>query len=250
MLAARARGLGTAWTTLHLRYEEEAADLLGIPYSDVRQAALSRSPTRRERISGQQLGSPSRISPTGTRGRAVLGLAARLEREQRAVTADRADVALSPVIRLLGAGDEPTLVQLALDAPDFDLAGRSAPDRPLAAAAAAAYLADPAVLHWVAEDGDRVVGELLCHLLRLPSGEGAELLLYSIGVRESHRRQGVGRGLVQAMRGWMSRCAVSEVWVLADNSGAEAFYAACGFTHGGPHEQGVLMLLNAADTDG
>jgi len=31
MLAARARGLGTAWTTLHLGFEEEAAELLGIP---------------------------------------------------------------------------------------------------------------------------------------------------------------------------------------------------------------------------
>ena len=39
MLAARARGLGTAWTTLHLRYETEVADLLGLP-SHVRQGAL------------------------------------------------------------------------------------------------------------------------------------------------------------------------------------------------------------------
>jgi len=39
MLAARVRGLGTAWTTLHLRYEQEVADLLGIP-GDVRQGAL------------------------------------------------------------------------------------------------------------------------------------------------------------------------------------------------------------------
>lgn len=31
MLALRARGLGTAWTTLHLRYEQEAAALLGLP---------------------------------------------------------------------------------------------------------------------------------------------------------------------------------------------------------------------------
>ena len=31
MLAARARGLGTAWTTLHLEYEAEVADLLGLP---------------------------------------------------------------------------------------------------------------------------------------------------------------------------------------------------------------------------
>ncbi|MBD0339066.1 MAG: nitroreductase family protein [Thermoleophilia bacterium] len=40
MLAARARGLGTAWTTFHLAYEREAAELLGIPHDEVMQAAL------------------------------------------------------------------------------------------------------------------------------------------------------------------------------------------------------------------
>jgi len=39
MLAARARGLGTAWTTLHLRYEAEVAEILGLP-ADVAQGAL------------------------------------------------------------------------------------------------------------------------------------------------------------------------------------------------------------------
>jgi nitroreductase len=39
MLAARARGLGTAWTTLHLRYEKEISELLAIP-PDIRHGAL------------------------------------------------------------------------------------------------------------------------------------------------------------------------------------------------------------------
>ncbi|WP_460605519.1 nitroreductase family protein [Jatrophihabitans fulvus] len=38
-LAARARGLGTAWTTLHLQREREVADLLGVP-EGVHQGAL------------------------------------------------------------------------------------------------------------------------------------------------------------------------------------------------------------------
>ncbi len=41
MLAARARGLGTAWTTLHLLHEEAIAEILGIPFAEVTQAALS-----------------------------------------------------------------------------------------------------------------------------------------------------------------------------------------------------------------
>ena len=40
MLAARSRGLGTAWTTFHLKFEAEAAELLGIPFGEVTQAAL------------------------------------------------------------------------------------------------------------------------------------------------------------------------------------------------------------------
>ena len=40
MLAARARGLGTTWTTLHLLYEREVADILGIPYEQYMQTAL------------------------------------------------------------------------------------------------------------------------------------------------------------------------------------------------------------------
>ena len=40
MLAARARGLGTAWTTLHLMQEKEVADIIGIPFDDYMQVAL------------------------------------------------------------------------------------------------------------------------------------------------------------------------------------------------------------------
>jgi nitroreductase len=40
MLAARVRGLGTAWTTAHLMYEQEAAEILDIPYDEVTQVAL------------------------------------------------------------------------------------------------------------------------------------------------------------------------------------------------------------------
>ena len=40
MLAARARGIGTAWTTLHLAHEGAVAELLGIPYESFTQVAL------------------------------------------------------------------------------------------------------------------------------------------------------------------------------------------------------------------
>jgi nitroreductase len=41
MLAARARGLGTCWTTVHLMMEQQAAEILGIPYDQVQQVCLT-----------------------------------------------------------------------------------------------------------------------------------------------------------------------------------------------------------------
>ncbi|HEY2200939.1 MAG TPA: nitroreductase family protein [Solirubrobacteraceae bacterium] len=40
MLAARLRGLGSAYTTLHLAYEREVAERLGLPFERITQAAL------------------------------------------------------------------------------------------------------------------------------------------------------------------------------------------------------------------
>jgi nitroreductase len=41
MLAARLRGLGTAWTTLHLMMEQQVADIVGIPFDEVQQVCLT-----------------------------------------------------------------------------------------------------------------------------------------------------------------------------------------------------------------
>jgi nitroreductase len=41
MLAARARGLGTAWTQMHLSREKDVGDILDIPYDTVAQAVLT-----------------------------------------------------------------------------------------------------------------------------------------------------------------------------------------------------------------
>ena len=40
MLAARLRGLGSCFTTLHLLFEQRAAEVLGIPFDQITQAAL------------------------------------------------------------------------------------------------------------------------------------------------------------------------------------------------------------------
>jgi aminoglycoside 3-N-acetyltransferase I len=103
------------------------------------------------------------------------------------------------------------------------------PGRPLTDDEAAAYLREPTVLNWVAEEGGVVVGHLLSYVELRRAGEPRQLLLYEIGVREASRRRGVGTALMEAMRRWMRDERVDEAWVLADNPEAEAFYATCGF---------------------
>jgi ribosomal protein S18 acetylase RimI-like enzyme len=144
-------------------------------------------------------------------------------------------------VRLLGPGDEAVLALLNDEDADFDLEGRGGPGRPLAAADAAAYLADAAVRHWIAEEDGRVIGFNLCYVLRRRNDAAREVLLFEIGVRQSDRRRGAGRAMVAAMRDFMEREAIEEAWVLADNPGAIAFYAACGFVR--DEEQGTQMLL-------
>ena len=144
-------------------------------------------------------------------------------------------------IRLLGPGDEAVLRVLAEDDRDFDLAERGTPQRSLTDDYAKAYLRDPSVLHWVAEDDAVIVGHLLSYVERRRAGFPRQLLLYEVGVREARRRQGVGRALVEAMRDWMATEGIREAWVLSDNPIAEAFYAACGFTR--DDQQPVQMTL-------
>jgi GNAT superfamily N-acetyltransferase len=137
-------------------------------------------------------------------------------------------------IHRLGPGDTQLLTALAEEEAVFDVAGRDRPRPPLGRAAAAAYLADQHVLHWIAEEDGTVVGHLLCYLQRRRAAEPLQLMLYELGVRDSHRRQGVGRALMIEMEEWMRGNGVASVWVLADNEQAEAFYAACGFPREAP----------------
>jgi nitroreductase len=59
MLALRERGLGSAWTTLHLPNggEQRAAELLGIPFEGSPRPGCSRSPTRKAPTSSRPAGS-------------------------------------------------------------------------------------------------------------------------------------------------------------------------------------------------
>ncbi|MGC4094858.1 MAG: GNAT family N-acetyltransferase [Polyangiaceae bacterium] len=148
-------------------------------------------------------------------------------------------------VRRLGLGDTALLRETARDDRDFDISERGEAREELSEAAAEAYLADPTVLHWVAEHHGRVEGFLHCQIIRKHAGNPLELLLYEVGVRQSARRRGVGRALLQEMQRYMREQAVSEVWVLADNLEAIQFYEACGFTR----PEGMAVYLTADITN-
>ena len=103
------------------------------------------------------------------------------------------------------------------------------PNEPSDPARVRAFLADPTVLFWLAErDGDPVA-MLHCYVQRrYADGASAELLLYEIGTHADHRRQGIGRALLDSMEAWMRMNALDVVWVPAAGT-AIAFYKACGY---------------------
>lgn len=142
--------------------------------------------------------------------------------------------------RRLGLDDIALLETIARDAPEFDMGGRTdSPLEPLDRQAALVFLNHPDVLYWVAERDGHVDGLLLCYVQYLWHAPAREVMLYDIGVRSSARRQGIGQALIETMEAWMLENGIADVWVPADNPGAEAFYAACGFEM--DEEQSVMM---------
>ena len=151
-----------------------------------------------------------------------------------ATSGRRRTLSVVVTIRRLGLGDEAVIATLAKEEAAFDIGGRGHPRASIGEAAAADYLADEEVLHWVGEEAGTVVGHLLCYVQRRRASDPLQLMLYEIGVRKNYRRHGVGRALIGEMEGWMTENRVASVWVLADNDVAEAFYTACGFSRDDP----------------
>lgn len=140
-------------------------------------------------------------------------------------------------IRRLGPGDSAALERLAQDETDFT---DESPSPPLTPDAAHAYLSDPGVWHWHAEDvsGDPV-GFLMAYVHRRRHGPPLDVMFEEIGVRRAWRRLGVGRALVRALHAEMRAQGIGSVWVAADSEDARAFYEACGY--GLDELQGVIL---------
>ncbi|WP_165795265.1 GNAT family N-acetyltransferase [Deinococcus koreensis] len=146
-------------------------------------------------------------------------------------------------VRRLRPGDEGALEYVAREETDFT---DEAPSPPLAPADARAYLSDPHVWHWHAEDDSgQPVGFLMAYVHRQRHGSALHVMFDEIGVREAWRRRGVGRALLAALHGQMREAGIGEVWVLADNPEAQAFYEACGYEV--DELQGVMLTREVSD---
>ena len=62
MLALRARGLGSTWTTLHLLHEDEAARVLGIPEGVTQTVLLPVAYTRDAVLSAADRRGPAEVT--------------------------------------------------------------------------------------------------------------------------------------------------------------------------------------------
>lgn len=144
-------------------------------------------------------------------------------------------------IRRLTSADVALLDRIAADDADFDMDDCGGQETRLGEDDLRAFLEDPSVLYWVAEEpaakGETsVLGFLHCQTIRKYGAQPMEVMLYAIGVRTAARRQGVGRAFVATMLAWMKERSIIEVWVLGDNPGAVSFYEACGFARHAPED--------------
>lgn len=87
----------------------------------------------------------------------------------------------------------------------------------------------------VAEEGDQIVGYLLCALMTHPTAVGRAAEIDEICVAELYHRQGIGRRLVQELRRRL-RARVDELTIIRartdrENDRAQAFLIALGFEY-------------------
>ena len=104
------------------------------------------------------------------------------------------------------------------------------------------YLARNAGLSYVACDGDRIVGAVLC------GTDGRRGYLQHLAVASTHRRRGIGRRLVVcALASLVARGIMKcHLMVRPDNADARAFWKAAGWEERGDV---LLMSYNSGDRE-
>lgn len=93
-----------------------------------------------------------------------------------------------------------------------------------------ALLGDPSFWAIAALRRGEVVGGVTAHTLPMTRAQTSEVFLYDVAVREDHRRQGIGRRMIEALRAGAAEAGVETLFVPAENEDEEAleFYRAIG----------------------
>ncbi|HET6344538.1 MAG TPA: GNAT family N-acetyltransferase, partial [Myxococcota bacterium] len=85
-----------------------------------------------------------------------------------------------------------------------------------------AVLGKSHVIVLVALVGERVVGGLVAYVLEKLEQARSEVYLYDLAVAEAHRRQGIARALVTALKPIAKRAGAAVIFVQADRSDGPA----------------------------
>jgi aminoglycoside 6'-N-acetyltransferase I len=103
-------------------------------------------------------------------------------------------------------------------------------DDPIVKSSAQEFLTDPRHRLVVALDGDLVVGFVSAVIYLHPDKPNPEMWINEIGVAPTHQRQGIGKGLMQAILEEAKRSGCREAWVLTerDNIPAMGMYRSAG----------------------
>jgi aminoglycoside 3-N-acetyltransferase I len=78
--------------------------------------------------------------------------------------------------------------------------------------------------------GDDIIGGATAHTLPMTRAETAEMFIFDVAVRGPHRKKGIGRRLLTALRMRASEAGIHELFVAADNADEHAldFYRRLG----------------------
>ncbi|HEX6701912.1 MAG TPA: GNAT family N-acetyltransferase [Gaiellaceae bacterium] len=138
---------------------------------------------------------------------------------------------MTVTVRRLAVGDEGAVQRLSLDDARFDERSASArPRTPHTIESAREFLASEKTFQLAGFAGGEPVGHLLAYELIRRHGDGKTMLVYEIGVRDDHRRAGVGTALFDELRRICRRRGISRAFVITNESNEPAmdFYRSQG----------------------